>query len=129
MVCLAHLGRVEGEDLAAQVPGIDVVILAHHPGFVAQGRRVNSAVTVASGEQGQNVGLTQVTLEGKKVLDLASETKILMPEIGERSDIARLTKEFEDKLNEETRKAQQTQAVQTRRRPRDRTSTWVARTA
>jgi len=112
VVCLAHLGRVDGEDLAAQVPGIDVVILAHRPGFVAQGRRVNSAITIASGEQGQNIGFTQVTLEGKKVLDLASETKILMPEVGERGDIARLTKEFEDKLNEAQRKAQQSQTLQ-----------------
>ncbi len=112
IVCLAHLGRVEGEDLAAQVPGMDVVILAHHPGFVAQGRRVNAAITVASGEQGQNVGFTQVTLEGKKVMDLTSETKILMPEIGDRGDIARMVKEFDDKLNEEQRKAQQTQTLQ-----------------
>jgi len=112
VVCLAHLGRVEGEDLAAQVPGMDVVILAHHPGFVAQGRRVNAAITVASGEQGQNVGYTLVTLDGKKVLDLTSETKILMPEIGERGDIARMTKEFEDGLNEAQRKAQQTQTLQ-----------------
>jgi len=47
VIALTHLGRVEGEDLAAQVPGIDVVVLGHHPGFVAQGRRVNSAITVA----------------------------------------------------------------------------------
>jgi 2',3'-cyclic-nucleotide 2'-phosphodiesterase (5'-nucleotidase family) len=117
VVCLAHLGRVEGEDLAAQVPGMDVVILAHHPGFVAQGRRVNSTVTVASGEQGQNVGLTLVTLDGKKVADLASETRILMPEVGERADIAKIQKDFEDKLNEAQRKAQQSQAIQSSATP------------
>jgi hypothetical protein len=111
-VAMAHLGRVEGEDLAAQVPGIDVVILAHHPGFVAQGRRVNDAITVASGEQGQNIGLTEVKLDGRKVADLTSETRILMPEVGERGDIARLTKEFEDGINEQQRKAQQSQAVE-----------------
>ncbi len=112
VICLAHLGRVEGEDLAAQVPGMDVVILAHHPGFVAQGRRVNNTITVASGEQGQNVGFTQVTMDGKKVVDLSSETRILMPEVGEHAQVAKLTKEFEDALNEATRKAQQSQAVQ-----------------
>ena len=117
VVCLAHLGRVEGEDLAAQVPGMDVVILAHHPGFVAQGRRVNNTVTVASGEQGQNVGLTLLTMEGKKVADLSSETRILMPEVGERADVAKLQKEFEDKLNEEQRKLQQTQAIQSSATP------------
>ena len=106
VVALAHVGRVEGEDLAAQVPGIDVVILAHHPGFVAQGRRVGNAVTVASGEQIQNLGVTKVMLDGKKVTDLVSETLILMPEVGERSDIARLVKDFEDAQNEKLKKQQ-----------------------
>ena len=108
IVLLAHLGRVEGEDLAARVPGIDVVVLAHRPGFVAQGRRVNAAVTVASGEQIQNMGVTLVSLDGKKVTDLVSETRVLLPEVGERSDIARLTKDFEDKQNELLKKAQAT---------------------
>lgn len=106
VVALAHVGRVEGEDLAAQVPGMDVVILAHHPGFVAQGRRVNGAVTVASGEQIQNLGVTRVMLDGKKVADLVSETLILMPEVGERADIARLVKDFEDGQNEKLKKQQ-----------------------
>ncbi len=117
VVCLAHLGRVEGEDLAAQVPGMDVVILAHHPGFVAQGRRVNNTVTVASGEQGQNVGLTLLTMDGRKVADLSSETRILLPEVGERADVAALQKKFEDKLNEAQKKAQQTQAIQSSAAP------------
>jgi 2',3'-cyclic-nucleotide 2'-phosphodiesterase (5'-nucleotidase family) len=106
VVALAHVGRTEGDDLAAQVPGIDVVILAHHPGFVAQGRRVGSAVTVASGEQIQNLGVTRMKLDGGKVSDLASETVILTPEVGERADIARLVKEFEDAQNEKLKKQQ-----------------------
>ena len=106
VVLMAHLGRIEGEDLAAQVPGIDVVVLAHHPGFVAQGRRVNAAVTVAAGEQIQNMGVTLVTLDGKKVKDLVSETKVLLPEVGERADIAKLTKDFEDRQNELLKKSQ-----------------------
>src|SRR5262249_45338293 len=111
VVAITHLGRVEGEDLAAQVPGIDVVVLAHHPGFVAQGRRVNNAVTVASGEQGQNIGVTKLTLDGKKVTDLASETLILMPEVGERADIAKLAKAFDDNRNLLLQKDQQQQVL------------------
>lgn len=111
VVALTHLGRIEGEDLAAQVPGIDVVVLAHHPGFVAQGRRVNNAVTVASGEQGQNIGVTKLTLDGKKVTDLSSETLILMPEVGERPDIAKLAKDFDDQRNAKLQKVQQQQVI------------------
>ena len=112
VIALTHLGRVEGEDLAAQVPGIDVVVLGHHPGFVAQGRRVNSSVTVATGEQGQNIGLTKLTLDGRKVSDLSSETLILMPEVGERADIAKLAKDFEDHQNAILQKEQQQAALQ-----------------
>ena len=83
------------------------MILAHHPGFVAQGRRVNNAITVASGEQGQNIGVTKLTLDGKKVSDLSSETLILMPEVGERADIAKLAKDFEDAQNAQLQKEQQ----------------------
>jgi 2',3'-cyclic-nucleotide 2'-phosphodiesterase (5'-nucleotidase family) len=106
VVALAHHGRIEGEDLAAQVPGIDVVILSHRAGFVAQGRRINGAISVASGEQIQNMGVTKVMLDGKKVLDLSSESLVLMPEVGERSDIARLVKDFEDGQNEKLKKQQ-----------------------
>ena len=106
VVALTHVGRVEGEDIAAQVPGIDVVILSHHPGFVAQGRRVNDSITIASGEQIQNMGITKVMLNGKKVSDLSAESLILMPEVGERSDVARLIKDFEDSQNEKFKKQQ-----------------------
>ncbi len=106
VVCLAHLGRVGGEDLAAQVPGIDVVILSHQPGVVAEGRRVNASVTVASGQQIQNMGTTFVTVQGKTVIDVKSYNKVLMPEVGERSDIARMTKELEDRINEAQKQAQ-----------------------
>jgi Cytochrome c554 and c-prime len=112
VIALTHLGRVEGEDLAAQVPGIDVVILAHRAGFVAQGRRVNNAITVASGEQGQNVGLTKLALDGKKVTDLSSETLILLPEVGERADLAKLAKDFEDAQNALLQKEQQQSQLQ-----------------
>lgn len=106
IVCLAHLGRVDGEDLAAQLPGMDVVVLAHHPGNVMQGRRVNEAIAVASGEQIQNIGVTRIKLDGKKVVDLTSETKVLLPEVGERADIARLTKDFEDRQNAAAKQAE-----------------------
>jgi 2',3'-cyclic-nucleotide 2'-phosphodiesterase (5'-nucleotidase family) len=99
VVCLAHLGRVDGEDLGAQLAGIDVIVLAHHPGNVMQGRRINGGIAVASGEQIQNIGVTRVQLDGKKVIDVTSETKVLLPEVGERADIARLTKDFEDRQN------------------------------
>ena len=112
VVCLAHLGRVDGEDLGAQLPGIDVIILAHHPGNVMQGRRINGGIAVASGEQIQNIGVTRVVLDGRKVADVTSETKVLLPEVGERADIARLTKEFEDHQNETAKAAQATPATQ-----------------
>jgi 2',3'-cyclic-nucleotide 2'-phosphodiesterase (5'-nucleotidase family) len=112
VVMLAHVGRADGEDMAAEVPGIDVVILSHHPGIVAQGRRVNGAITVASGEQIENMGYTLVSFDAAgKVSDLSSEAKVLLPEVGERGDIARLVKNFEDARNEQFKKDVQDKAV------------------
>jgi 2',3'-cyclic-nucleotide 2'-phosphodiesterase (5'-nucleotidase family) len=113
VVLLAHTGRTDGEDLAAQVPGIDVVILANHPGFVAEGRHVNDAITVASGEQGQNLGITLLTFDGKRVIDRSSTVKILLPEVAERPDVAAKAKEFQDKVNADLKVQQQKSAVET----------------
>lgn len=111
VVLLAHMGRVDAEDLAAQVPGIDVMVVGHHPGLVLASRKVNQTISVASGEQGQNVGVTMLDVAGKTVTPRDGKVVVLMPEVGERPDIARLTKELEDTLAARQRKQQQQQAA------------------
>lgn len=111
VVLLAHMGRVDAEDLAAQVPGIDVLVIGHHPGLVLTSRKVNQTISVASGEQGQNVGETHVDIEGKLTEAREGKVLVLMPEVGERADIAKLAKDLEDTLSARQRKQQQEAAA------------------
>lgn len=107
VVLLAHMGRVDAEDLASQVPGIDVMVIGHHPGLVLVSRKVNQTISVASGEQGQNIGETHVDVEGKLASAREGKVLVLMPEVGERADIAKLAKDMEDQIQASQRKQQQ----------------------
>jgi len=111
VVLLAHMGRVDAEDLAAQVPGIDVMVIGHHPGLVLTSRKVNQTISVASGEQGQNIGETHVDIEGKLAEAREGKVIVLLPEVGERADIAKLAKDLEDTLTARQRKQQQAAAA------------------
>jgi len=99
VVLLAHMGRVDAEDLASQVPGIDVLVVGHHPGLVLTSRKMGGTISVASGEQGQNIGETFVDCEAGKCTSREGKVTILMPEVGERADIAKLSKDIEDAVN------------------------------
>jgi len=94
IVALAHVGLAEGNDLASQVPGLDVVVFAHHAGVVTNGENPG-VITIASGEQIESLGVTRLTLDGRRVKSASSESLALLPEVGERGDIARLVKDFE----------------------------------
>ena len=111
VVLLAHMGRVDAEDLATQVPGIDVLVVGHHPGTVLTSRKMSNTVSVASGEQGQNVGETFLDCEGGKCTAREGKVTILMPEVGERADIAKLAKDLEDAVNKKTKEDMQKNQV------------------
>ncbi len=112
VVVLSHLGRTESLDLASVVSGIDVLVVGHQPSLILAGRKVNATMAVHSGTQGQNVGETLLYMEGKKVGEIAGKVVILMPEVGERADVAKLAKDFEDQQNERLKKKQQEEALE-----------------
>jgi hypothetical protein len=107
VVVLAHMGRVDAEDLASQIPGIDVLVIGHHPGLVLASRKINQTISVASGEQGQDMGVTYVDVEGKVATPREGKVVVLTPEVGERADIAKLQKDFNDSLEAQSRRAAQ----------------------
>ena len=111
VVLLAHMGRVDAEDLATQVPGIDVLVVGHHPGLVLTSRKMSNTISVASGEQGQNIGETYLDCDAGKCTPREGKVTILMPEVGERADIAKLAKTLEDSVNAKQKKSLQEQAV------------------
>jgi hypothetical protein len=113
VVALSELGKVESEDLAAAVEGVDVVIAGRNVPMVNKGRLVKNTVITYDGEQGQNMGRTIVTLGPRKVPTAReSEVFVLLPEVGENAEVGKTVKQFEDAYNERMRKAQKESAVQ-----------------
>jgi len=111
IVLLSQLGKVESEDLVAAVRGIDAVICGHNVPLIQKGRMVKNTVTSYGGEQGQYVSRTLLTIDAKgKMTTGENESFILSPEVGEKPEIAKLVKTFEDALNERLRKQEQERA-------------------
>ena len=106
-VLLSQLGKVESEDLAAAVPGIDVLVVGHASSLLMKGRMIKNTVACYGGEQGQYMGRTIVTLNPARAQATAEcDAFILSPEVGERADMAKLVKAFEDGFNEKMRKVE-----------------------
>jgi hypothetical protein len=112
-VLLSQLGKVDSEDLVATVPGIDVLIVGHASSLLMKGRMIKNTVACYGGEKGQHIGRTLVTLDAKRAQATAeSDVYMLGPEIGDRAEIARLVKTFEDGFNEKLRKVQKERAAE-----------------
>jgi len=113
VVLLSQLGKVESEDLAASVPGIDAVICGRNVPMIQKGRMVKNTVTSYGGEQGQYISRTLLTLDSRgRVATGDNETFMLGPEVGERPEIAKLVKDFEDAFNDKMRKEEKERAAQ-----------------
>jgi hypothetical protein len=107
VVLLSQLGKVESEDLVAAVPGVDAVITGHNVPLLSKGRMIKNTVASYGGEQGQYLSRTILTLGAQnKVATGDNESIMLGPEVGEKPEMAKLVKTFEDGFNEKMRKAE-----------------------
>lgn len=111
IVLLSQLGKVESEDLATAVDGIDAVITGRNVPMLQKGRLIKNSVVIYGGEQGQYIGRTVLALDAqKKVTSGDAETFILGPEVGEKPEVAQIVKAFDDSFNEKMRKLNEEQA-------------------
>jgi len=112
-VLLSQLGKIESEDLVANVSGVDVLIVGHSNSLVLKGRMVKNTVVCYGGEKGQYMGRTIVTLNPKGEQATAEcEAFMLGPEVGERAEIAKLVKAFDDGFADKLRKIQKERAAE-----------------
>ena len=104
IVLLSQLGKVGGEDLAAAVPGIHVVLLGHDVPILERGRRVGGAMLSYAGELGQHLGLVRVALDATGTPNGGDvEVRALGPDVREQPAMLARVKAFEDAFNERMR--------------------------
>lgn len=107
IVLLSQLGKVEGEDLVTAVEGIDAIEMGRNVMLIQRGRMVKNTIACYGGEQGQYIGRTVITLNAARAQATGDcEAFMLSPEVGERAEMAKLVKAFEDGFNERLRKLQ-----------------------
>lgn len=111
-VLLSQMGKVDSEDLVANVPGIDVLIVGHSTSLLMKGRRVKETVATYGGEQGQYMGRTLLTLDrAGKMTNAESDVFMMGPEVPSDPMLAKLVKEFEDGFNEKQKAADKKRAA------------------
>jgi len=112
IVALSQLGKVESEDLANDVEGIDVVIAGRNVPLIQKGRVAKNTVICYGGEQGQYIGRTVLTLDAKHVATARdNETFMLSPDVGEDPVVLAAVKAFEADFNAEQAKVQKEEAA------------------
>jgi 2',3'-cyclic-nucleotide 2'-phosphodiesterase (5'-nucleotidase family) len=106
VVLLSQLGKIESEDLVAKVAGIDAVIAGHNVPLLQKGRVIEKTVACYGGEQGQYMCRTTLSLDPKRrVITGDASAVMLSQEVGEKPEVARLVKAFEDSFTSRARKA------------------------
>ena len=104
IVLLSQLGKVESEDIATAVEGIDVVVAGRNVPLIQRGRLIKHSVVAYGGDQGWYVGRSVLTLDATHHVTTGdNDMDILGPDVpGEPAMLARV-KTFEDALNERLR--------------------------
>ncbi|MDO8718656.1 MAG: hypothetical protein Q7K20_06695 [Polaromonas sp.] len=70
IVLLSHLGFAQDAKLAAEVPGIDVLVSGHTHNRLYQPVKIGQTVIIQSGCHGSFVGRLDLTLDGGKIVDV-----------------------------------------------------------
>ncbi len=67
IVCLSHLGYHDDKVIAAEVPGIDVIVGGHSHTTIAKPEVVGDTIIVQTGDWAENVGMLNLVVAGGKV--------------------------------------------------------------
>ncbi|HTY59199.1 MAG TPA: 5'-nucleotidase C-terminal domain-containing protein [Bacteroidota bacterium] len=67
VICLSHMGFLHDKEIAAAVPGIDVIVGAHDHYLFQKPVRVQQTLILQAGAFYQNVGELKLHVDGKKI--------------------------------------------------------------
>jgi hypothetical protein len=113
IVALSELGKLESEELANVIDGIDVVIAGRKMPLFPNGRRFRNTLVVYGGDQSHFIGRTLLSLDGAgRAVSGEAATFMLGPEVAEQPEMLAMVKRFEDGFNEELKQREKARALQ-----------------
>lgn len=68
VIVLAHVGPGDARRLAEEVPGVDVVVVGHNPGYLFNPDRVGETLIVRGGTRGQYAARLTLSYDAKKTI-------------------------------------------------------------
>src|SRR4029079_10078195 len=101
VVLLAHTSIPDALKLAEEVPGIDVVVIGHNPGYMNSPDRIGDVLMVRGGARGQYAAQLKVTVDGKDgVTDYKGQVDALSQGVVPDPSIGALVTAFQDSLTQ-----------------------------
>lgn len=112
VVVLAHVGPGDARRLAEEIPGIDVVVTGHNPGYLFNPDRVGETLIVRGGNRGQYAAKLTLTFDGKKAIaDYKGQVDPLNEGVAIDAAISAEVTKFQDNVTTEQAKHNREKAL------------------
>jgi 2',3'-cyclic-nucleotide 2'-phosphodiesterase (5'-nucleotidase family) len=101
VVVLSHLGYPEDRELAAQVPGLDLIVGGHSHTKLLEPVQVNSTVIVQAWEHGKALGVVDLTVKDGKIVGATGRLEEVKPQAGwaEATAVKELVAKYQGQLD------------------------------
>jgi len=109
VVALIHEGPNDAKQLADEVPGMDVILVGHNPGYMFNPDRTGQTLILRPGTRGQYLSVLDLTLgDDNKITDYNGEGKPLDEHVAKDGDmdgvVTKWENEWKDRKSESQRK-------------------------
>ncbi len=100
VIVLSHIGYQADRDLAAQVPGIGVIVGGHSHTKLLEPTVVGDTVIVQAWEHAKALGVLDLTVEGGKIKNFSGHLEMIKPALGREDKAVRtLVKKYAVRVN------------------------------
>ena len=112
VVVLLHETPVDARRIIDEIPGMDVVIVGHSPGYMFNPDRIANTLMVRGGNRGQYLPVTELILDASnKVIDYGGEGKPLAKTVAKDEAIDKVVMDFEKDRKDREAEAKRKEAV------------------
>lgn len=103
VVCLSHSGTEDGKgedyELAQKVDGIDLIVSGHTHTTLTEPVKVNDTYIVSAGEYGRNLGVVNMSFDGKSATFTDYELIPIDENVKEDAEIAAKVQEYKEQVD------------------------------
>lgn len=111
-VVLLHETPGDARRIVDEIPGMDVVIVGHNPGYIFNPDRIANTLLVRGGNRGQYLSVLDLTLDSANtIVDYNGEGKPLGKTVAKDEAIEAIVKPWEDDFNEREKASKRKEAV------------------